>query len=141
MAEEQKTRPTEVDVAAFVEGIDDERTRADCDALIGLLQEVTGHEPVMWGPSIIGFDRYHYRYESGREGDAAVLGFSPRVGRLSIYLVDGIDQHTEALSRLGRHSSTKVCLHVKRLADVDLAVLTDVLRASYATTRAAYPRD
>ncbi len=88
-----------------------------------------------WGTSIIGFGSYHYRYASGREGDAAVVGFSPRVGKLSLYLNDGTDRHAEALGRLGPHSVTKACLHLKRLAGVDVDVLAEILQASYENTR------
>ncbi|WP_229053310.1 DUF1801 domain-containing protein [Aeromicrobium sp. Leaf350] len=138
MADDAKTRPTEVEVDDFVASLGDPATRDDCAALVELMSRASGAPPVMWGPSIIGFDRYHYRYASGREGDAALVGFSPRVGKLSIYLNDGTDQHTEALSRLGRHSVTKACLHVKRLGDVDLAVLEEIVRASATRTRAAH---
>ncbi|GAA1736686.1 DUF1801 domain-containing protein [Aeromicrobium alkaliterrae] len=138
MADDAKTRPTEVAVEEFVASVADETTRADCAALIEVMTRASGAAPVMWGPSIIGFGSYHYRYASGREGDAAVIGFSPRVGKLSLYLNDGTDQHAEALARLGRHSTTQVCLHVKRLADVDLDVLEEILRTSYASTTAAH---
>lgn len=138
MADDAKTRPTEVAVEDFVASVSDEATRADCTTLIEIMTRASGAPPVMWGPSIIGFDSYHYRYASGREGDAAVIGFSPRVGKLSLYLNDGTAQHAEALSRLGRHSTTQVCLHVKRLADVDLDVLEEILRASFASTKAAH---
>lgn len=138
MADDAKTRPTDVTVEDFLATIDDPATLADCRSLVTLLERVTGDPAVMWGPSIIGFGSYHYRYASGREGDAAVVGFSPRVGKLSLYLNDGTDQHAEALTRLGRHSVTKACLHVKRLADVDLDVLAQILRASYESTRDAH---
>ena len=138
MADDAKTRPTDVTVEDFLATVDDPVTRADCSALVALLERVTGEPAVMWGPSIIGFGRYHYRYASGREGDASVVGFSPRVGKLSLYLNDGTDQHTDALARLGKHSVTKACLHVKRLQDVDTDVLAEILRTSYDTTRRAH---
>lgn len=138
MADDAKTRPTEVAVADFLTTLDDPETRDDCRALVTILERVSGEPAVMWGPSIIGFGSYHYRYASGREGDAAVVGFSPRVGKLSLYLNDGTDQHAEALARLGRHSVTKACLHLKRLADVDTEVLAGILRASYENTRRAH---
>lgn len=138
MADDAKTRPTNVAAEDFLATLDDPATSDDCRTLVTLLERVTGEPAVMWGPSIIGFGSYHYRYASGREGDAAVVGFSPRVGKLSLYLNDGTDQHAEALTRLGRHSVTKACLHLKRLADVDTEVLAQVLRASYENTRDAH---
>ena len=138
MADEAKTRPTDVAVGDFLATIGDPATRGDCHALVAVLERVSGEPAVMWGPSIIGFGSYHYRYASGREGDAAVVGFSPRVGKLSLYLNDGTDQHAEALARLGRHSVTKACLHLKRLADVDLEVLAQIVQASYENTRDAH---
>ncbi len=135
MADDAKTRPTDVTVEDFLATLDDPATRADCSVLVALLERVTGEPAVMWGPSIIGFGSYHYRYASGREGDAAVVGFSPRVGKLSLYLNDGTDRHAEALGRLGPHAVTKACLHLKRLAGVDLDVLAEILQASYENTR------
>lgn len=137
MADDAKTRPTGVPVEDFLATLDDPTTRADCATLVALLERVTAEPAVMWGPSIIGFGSYHYRYASGREGDAAVVGFAPRVGKLSLYLNDGTDQHVEALARLGPHSVTKACLHLKRLAGVDIEVLAAILRASYESTRDA----
>ena len=138
MADDAKTRPTDVAVDDFLATLDDPATRDDCRTLVALLEQVSGEPAVMWGPSIVGFGSYHYRYASGREGDAAVVGFSPRVGKLSLYLNDGTERHADALARLGRHSVTKACLHVPRLADADTEVLAQVLRASYENTRDAH---
>ena len=116
----------------------DEKRRPDIAALDALIRTHAPElEPVIMG-GMLGYGPFHYRYASGREGDAAVVGFSPRVGKLSLYLNDGTDQHAEALARLGRHSVTKACLHVKRLADVDLEVLAQILQASYESTRDAH---
>lgn len=138
MADDAKTRPTDVTVEDFLATLDDPVTQADCSSLMAMLERVTGEPAVMWGPSIIGFGSYHYRYASGREGDAAVVGFSPRVGKLSLYLNDGTDQHAEALARLGRHTVTKACLHLKRLDDVDADVLAQIVQTSYDNTRRAH---
>ena len=129
---ENKTQPTDASVEAFVDEIADPQQRADARALIALFRDVTGHEPRMWGPSIIGFDAYHYRYASGREGDAAAAGFSPRSRELTLYLADGVDRHRDELARLGRHRTGKVCLYITRLADVDQDVLRTVVARSYA---------
>ncbi len=133
---ENKTRETDASVEAFVEAIADPQQQADARSLIGVLGEITGHEPRMWGPSIIGFDSYHYRYESGREGDMAAAGFSPRSRELTVYLADGVETYRDELARLGRHRTGKACLYIRRLADVDLEVLRDVLGRSYANVTA-----
>ena len=129
---ENKTQPTDASVEAFVAEIADPQQREDARALIALFRDVTGHEPRMWGPSIVGFDAYHYRYASGREGDAAAAGFSPRSRELTLYLADGVDRHRDELARLGKHRTGKVCLYITRLADVDQDVLRTVVARSYA---------
>jgi hypothetical protein len=123
-------RPTEADVEEFLGAVPDATRRADAAVLARLMGEVTGEPPVLWGPSIVGFGRYHYRYASGREGDAPVAGFSPRKANLVLYLLDGFEAHGELLGRLGRHSTGKSCLYVKRLADVDLEVLRELVERS-----------
>ena len=130
---ENKTRATDASVEEFVDGIADAQQQADTLILIGLLSEITGEVPRMWGPSIIGFGTYHYVYASGREGDTAAVGFSPRKGNLTLYLADGIEPHQDDLARLGPHRTGKGCLYVKRLADVDIDVLREVLTRSYTT--------
>lgn len=129
---DNKTQPTDASVEAFVAEIADPQQREDARALIALFRDVTGHEPRMWGPSIIGFDAYHYRYALGREGDAAAAGFSPRSRELTLYLADGVDRHRDELARLGKHRTGKVCLYITRLADVDQDVLRTVVARSYA---------
>jgi hypothetical protein len=128
-----KTQPTDVAVDAFIASLGDERRERECRALIKILRRVTAHEPVMWGPSIIGFDQYHYRYESGREGDSLRLGFSPRTSKLSLHGIGRNEQITEMLSRLRKHTLGKGCIYVNRLDDVDLTVLEELFRHSYAT--------
>jgi Domain of unknown function (DU1801) len=124
-------RPTAADVDAFLDAVPDERRRADARTLCSLLAEVTGEPPVLWGTSIVGFGTYHYRYESGHEGDSALVGFSPRKTALVVYLVGGFeDRHGKLLERLGPHKTGKGCLYLKRLADVDLDVLRELVERS-----------
>ena len=109
-----------------------EERRADCRRLSEILARATGAEPRMWGPSIVGFGEYHYRYESGREGDWFLAGFSPRKRDLTVYVVAGFDRYPELMSRLGRHKTGKSCLYLRSLADVDEAVLEELVRESAA---------
>jgi hypothetical protein len=127
---ELKTRPTGAAVAAFIGAVTDDQVREDCLTLLALMRRVTAAEPAMWGPSIVGFGRYHYHYASGREGDWFLVGFSPRRRDLTIYLTGGFDAHAELLGRLGSFRTGKGCLFVKRLNDVDQAVLGEVLAVS-----------
>jgi hypothetical protein len=131
-----KTQPTDASVAAFVAGLADERRRADSERLIALMSNVTGEPATMWGPSIIGFGSYHYRYASGREGDTPLVGFSPRKTALTLYASAGEDERAELLARLGPHKVGKSCVYVKRLSDVDEQVLADLVRAGVAYARA-----
>ncbi len=107
-------------------------TAADADVLVDLMRRITGHEPVVHNVATLGFDSYHYRYASGREVDAACLSFYPRRGKLTIYLLDGTSRHADLLADLGRHTTSKVCVYLKRLSDIDLDVLEQVLRETYA---------
>lgn len=136
---ELKTRPTAASVEAFLAAVKDEGRRRDARTLLELMRRITGEPPSMWGPSIVGFGRYHYRYESGREGDMPVAGFSPRAQALTLYVMGGLSSHTELLARLGPHTHGKGCLYVKRLADVDLAVLERLIRAGIERVRTLYP--
>ena len=141
MAYEAKTKPTKVSVASYIAAIEDDQRRKDCKALVTIMKRVTGKAPRMWGPSIVGFDQYHYVYATGHEGDAPVVGFSPRKGDMSIYLLgaDGFDEVRKLLPKLGRHRMGKVCLYVKRLSDIDLSVLEEMVTKSVAETRRRYP--
>jgi hypothetical protein len=132
---ELKTQPTGEDVEAFLAAIPDERRRADARAVRDLLARVTGEPAVMWGKAIVGFGQQHLRYDSGRELDWMVIGFSPRKASTTIYLSDGFDAYTDLLGRLGQHTTGVACLHVKRLADVDPAVLEELLTRSVAHVR------
>ncbi len=125
-----KTRPNDESVEAFLESVDDETKRRDCLTLLSLMQEETGHEPKMWGGSIVGFGSYHYKYASGREGDWFLTGFSPRKQALSLYIMAGFSRYEDFLERLGKHKTGKSCLYVKTLDDVDLDVLRELVRES-----------
>lgn len=134
--EPNKTVPTDVDVAGFLAAVDNPVRRRDAATLVGLMSRVTGAQPRMWGPTIVGFGTYHYRYPSGREGDMGAAGFSPRKSATTIYLPEGVDAHAELLAALGPHTLGKGCLYVKDLDAVDLAVLEEIVRRSYATVTA-----
>jgi hypothetical protein len=128
---ENKTKPTEVSVSTFVDGIEDEGRRADAKTLIKLMQSATGQKPKMWGPSIVGFGTHHY-YESGREGDMPIACFSPRKSELVLYSMMGFDGAEALLSKLGKHKTGKGCVYIKRLADVDHKVLEKMIQKSVA---------
>lgn len=128
---ELKTRPTMQTASEFLMAtVADEQRRADCIALVELMQKATACKPVMWGASIVGFGKYRYRYESGREGDWMVTGFSPRKNDLTLYIMPGFDNYAELLAKLGKHKTGKSCLYLKRLADVDMKILKQLIDAS-----------
>ncbi len=130
---EIKTKPTDVSADAFLDGIAHPVRRADGKAVRAMMERVTGEPATMWGPSIIGFGSYHYRYASGHEGDMCRLGFSPRSANLVLY-VGGFPEYDELLARLGKHKQSKACLCLNKLADVDLAVLEEIARRTYAAS-------
>jgi hypothetical protein len=133
-----KTRPTEESVDVYLrESVDDER-RPDCRELVDIMRRVTGAEPVMWGSSIVGFGTYRYRYASGREGEWFLTGFAVRKRDLTVYVMDGFDGAGGLLDRLGPHNVGKSCLYIRRLQDVDRAVLEDLLAGSVAALRRLY---
>lgn len=136
---ENKTRPTEADVLGFINSVDDERKRQDSLTVLALMREVTGEEPKMWGGSIVGFGSYHYKYASGREGDAPITGFSPRKQALTIYIMGGFEQYDDLLAKLGKHTTGSSCLYVKRLSDVDLDVLRELVTKSVDHMKQMYP--
>ena len=130
---ENKTKPTQSSVTAFINAVADPARRADAKALVKLLQDATGEKPQMWGPSIIGFGSYHYKYESGREGDMPIVGFSPRKAATVLY---GVAGSRDLLPKLGKHTTGKGCLYIKKLADVDQEVLEEMAVRAIAATRA-----
>jgi hypothetical protein len=133
---ENKTRPTVDSPAAFLDLIQDPALKEDCLALTRLMEEVSGQPPVMWGSSIVGFGNYHYKYESGREGDMPVIAFSPRKQAITIYLKGYLGKYTQELSVLGKHKTGKGCLYIKAMKEIDPAVLRKILSMSVVTAAA-----
>lgn len=126
-----KTRPTDQSVIDFLNGVEHPTRREDGFALLQMMKEVTGEEAMMWGDSIVGFGGYHYKYESGREGDMPLIGFSPRRQRVTIYIMSGFEQYEDILARLGKHKLGKSCLYINKLADVDERVLHRLIQRAY----------
>lgn len=127
---ELKTKQTGVSVAKFLNAVPDAQKRADSLLLIKIMREITKDEPKMWGPSIIGFGKYHYKYESGHEGDMCVAGFSPRKAALTIYVMPGFEKYPALMKALGKYKAGKSCLYVKRLDDIHLPTLKKLIRQS-----------
>lgn len=136
---QNKTQITEVAVTDFLAAVVPEAKRRDAVALDGVFRRVTGFQPRMWGPSIIGYGQYHYRYASGREGDFLATGFSPRKANLSIYIMPGYGDFGGLMARLGKHKTGKSCLYVNKLADIDTDVLEELIRAGLADLARHWP--
>jgi hypothetical protein len=132
---ENKTKPTRLSVTAFLEGLSDPTRRADAKTLVKMMQSAAGEKPKMWGSSIIGFGSYHYRYDSGREGDMPQIAFSPRKAATVLYNMTGFTDSGALLAKLGKHTTGKGCLYIKKLADVDQQVLEAMIRKSLAAAR------
>ena len=124
-----KTRLTEQDPVAFIASVEPEKRRRDGATLLDFFHDITGYAPKMWGASMVGYGRYHYIYESGREGDFLATGFSPRKASLSIYIMPGYQDYSEILGRLGKHKLGKSCLYINKLTDVNMDVLAELIRA------------
>ena len=135
---ENKTKPEDVPVDEFLEGVTDPVKRADSDRLIELMTKATGEPATMWGPSIIGFGQYHYRSASGTEGDTALVGFSPRKAAISLYTITDSNTRAELLGRLGIHKSGVGCIYIKRLSDIDETVLIELINGAVAFTRSQH---
>jgi hypothetical protein len=135
---EAKTKPTNASVRDFLNGVEDEQKRRDAKTVARIMKRVTGKPPKMWGPSIVGYDSYHYVYASGREGDFMVAGFSPRKQALTLYIMSGFSGHQALMKKLGKHSTGKSCLYIKRLDDVDLDVLEELIGRSVAHVKKQY---
>ncbi|MEL6253504.1 MAG: DUF1801 domain-containing protein [Bacteroidota bacterium] len=134
-----KTHVTNQDVIEYVEAIDHARKKAEAFEILDMMKEITGMEPRMWGPSIIGFDRYHYKYESGHEGDAPRLGFSPRKARHVFYVLNQFEKQEELLEKIGKYKMGKGCLYINKLADVDMDILYKICVASLENNKKLYP--
>ena len=128
---ENKTRPTAQSVADFIGSVEHNTRREDGFVLLDMMSEITGEDAVLWGSSIVGFGSYHYKYESGREGDMPLVGFSPRKQSMTLYIMPGFDQYEDLLEQLGKHKIGKSCLYVNKLADVDEDVLKRLIKHSY----------
>ena len=128
---QNKTRPNTTSVTSFLDSVEDEIQRRDSHTLISIMKGITGEGPVMWGPSIIGFGSYHYKYDSGREGDMMLTGFSPRKQSLSLYIMAGFTKYEALLQKLGKHKTGRSCLYIKRLSEINTDVLMELIKASY----------
>lgn len=127
---ELKTKENDGDVETFLNAVADNNRREDCFTVLELMKKITNSEPKMWSAGIVGFGNYHYKYESGREGDWFVVGFSPRKGSLTLYIMSGFTNYDELLAKLGKHKTGKSCLHINRLDDVNLDVLAEMIEKS-----------
>jgi hypothetical protein len=127
---ENKTKPTAVDPDDFINALDSEQQRDDSREISRMMTEITGEPAVMWGPSIIGFGTYHYKYASGREGDMCIAGFSPRKPNITVYIMTGFDGCDELLTRLGKYKMSKACIYIKKLDDIDRDVLRELIKRS-----------
>lgn len=139
MAAENKTKPTDVSVDAFIDAVPDAQRREDARTIRAMMERLSGQPAVMWGPSIVGFGYCRYKYESGREGEMGRTGFSPRARELVVYLVGGFPRHQEIMDRLGKYKTGKSCLYIKKLSDVDTDVLEELIVDSLAYMREKYP--
>ena len=126
---ELKTKQTEKSVEKFLNSVKDTKQREDSFAVLKMMQQVTKAEPKMWGPSIVGFGTYHYKYASGREGEWPITGFSPRKGNLTLYIMSGFG-NSELMKKLGKYKTGKSCLYIKKLEDIDMSVLKDLVKSS-----------
>lgn len=137
---ENKTQPTDASVDEFINTVENPKKREDAVALKKMMEEMTGEKAVMWGPSIVGFGEYHYKYESGREGNFLIAGFSPRKASLSLYLMGCMEKKFEPLmAKLGKHKMGAGCLYINKLSDVDLDILKKLISESYTFMKAKYP--
>jgi hypothetical protein len=136
---ENKTRATDASVDDYLAAIENDERRKDCETLSRLMSQVTKQPPVMWGTGIVGFGSYHYKYDSGREGDCCLTGFAACKGDISVYLTASIEERDALLATLGRHKMGKGCLYLRKLGDIDLKVLEQLVAESVAAIRARYP--
>ena len=132
---ELKTRPTNASVEKFLNQVPDEARREDCFTIVKIMEEITGEKPQMWGPSIVGFGTYHYKYATGQEGDWPITGFSPRKQDLTLYLKPGFTEQRDLMTQLGKHRTGVSCLYIKRLADVHVPTLKKIIRDSVKRQR------
>ncbi|MBL8098680.1 MAG: DUF1801 domain-containing protein [Anaerolineales bacterium] len=131
MADKRKSTQKDISVKDYINSLNDEQTIKDSQVLLKMMQGISGHKPNLTNEGTIAFDSYHYKYDSGREGDALVIGFHPRKGKITVYLMDGTARYSKLLTKLGKHTTTGYCLYIKRLSDVDLKILEQIVGQSY----------
>jgi len=136
---QNKTRPTGAAVTDFINAVESDQRRADCFEVAALMEKITGSPPAMWGTSIVGFGEYHYKYESGREGDHLRSGFSPRKAALTLYIMAGFSGYDSLMAKLGKYKTGKSCLYVKKLDDIDRDVLAELITQSVTYMNGKYP--
>lgn len=137
----QKTKETDQSVEDFIESVDSPKKREDAYKLLDIFTDATGYEAKMWGPSIIGFGSYHYVYQTGHEGDAPLVGFSPRKAKISLYFAPGDTDREKALKQLGKYTSGKACVYINKVADIDIEVLQQLIHQSIDFLRKTYPEN
>jgi len=135
---ELKTKENKASVEKFLNGVSDTKKREDSFTILEMMKKITKKEPKMWGPSIAGFGKYHYKYESGREGDFFISGFSPRKQNLTIYIMPGFKKYEELMKKLGKYKTGKSCLYIKRLEDVDMKILKELVSSSFKYMKEKY---
>jgi hypothetical protein len=138
---ENKTQVTEASVVQFITAVTPEQKRQDAFALLEMMERISGYQAKMWGDSMVGFGVYHYKYDSGREGDAMRIGFSPRKANLAVYIMTGFAQHQELLAQLGKHKTTKSCLYLNHLKDINLKVLEQLISQELEYMAEKYPEN
>ena len=138
---ENKTQRNDGDVMAYLESVSNKRRREDSLVVLKIMEAVTGEPAELWGTSIVGFGTYHYKYESGREGDFMITGFAPRKQALTLYIMGGFERHEELLAKLGKHRTGSSCLYINKLADVDMDVLREIVTESVAHMRREHPTE
>lgn len=136
---EQKTKETDADVIEFIEAVDNPKKREDAYRLLGIFEKASGYQAKMWGPSIIGFGSYHYIYPTGHEGDAPLVGFSPRKAKISLYFATGDEKRQELLNDFGKHTSGKGCVYINKVDDIDEDVLIQLIHRSISFLQELYP--
>ncbi|WP_316827360.1 DUF1801 domain-containing protein [Pedobacter miscanthi] len=136
---QNKTTENNLSVTDFLNTVTDETKRKDCFNLTDIIAETTGFKAKMWGTAIVGFGSYHYKYESGREGDAPLVGFSPRKDAIALYLSSQFNNREELLAKLGKHKTAKACVYVKKMSDIDVEVLKEMVTSSVAWISSLYP--
>jgi len=135
---ELKTKETKASVEKFLNAIPDEKRREDCFKILEMMKKITKVEPKMWGPSIVGFGNYHYKYASGHDGDMCITGFSPKKQNLTLYIMPGFERYNELMKKLGKYKTSVSCLYIKKLEDVDLKVLKELVTSSFKYMKAKY---